>query len=97
MRARGLAGRAAHDADRDTQAIILRVDDVVRAAARHLGVETEAAAAHAATDAVRGLVARDLISTIEGEFGQAEYDLLTWPWRSVIGPVHPDDRVPRVR
>ena len=25
---------------------------------------------------------------------QAAYDLLTGPWRSVIGPVHPDDPTP---
>jgi hypothetical protein len=91
MVARARAGRAALDADRDTRALILEVDGVVRRAARHLGVRTEAAAAHAAKDAARALAARDLISTIEGEWGQAEYDLLTWPWRSIIGPVHPHD------
>jgi len=44
----------------------------------------------AAWDAVRALVSRDLIGHHPG-WDQAAYDLLTGPWRSVIGPVHPDD------
>lgn len=35
------------------------------------------------------LVVRDLIS--EDGFTQEHYDVLTRPWRQVIGPVHPDD------
>jgi hypothetical protein len=35
------------------------------------------------------LAARDLIG--QHGFTQAHYDLLTGPWRTVIGPVHPDD------
>ena len=46
------------------------------------------AARDAAWDAARGaagaLVARDLIGT-------GHYDTLTTPWRTVIGPIHPDD------
>ena len=38
----------------------------------------------AALDAALGLVARDLIST-------ERYNTLTRPWRTVIGPIHPDD------
>ena len=38
----------------------------------------------AAWDAACALVARDLIST-------EHYDTLTTPWRTVIGPIHPDD------
>ena len=38
----------------------------------------------AARGATRALVARDLIST-------EHYDTLTAPWRTVIGPIHPDD------
>ena len=38
----------------------------------------------AARDAACALVARDLIST-------EHYDTLTTPWRTVIGPIHPDD------
>ena len=39
--------------------------------------------------AARALVVRDLIG--EHGFTQDHYDLLTGPWRRVIGPVHPDD------
>lgn len=38
----------------------------------------------AARDAAWGLVARGLIAT-------AHYDTLTGPWRTTIGPIHPDD------
>ncbi|MCA1705474.1 MAG: hypothetical protein LC808_20340 [Actinobacteria bacterium] len=93
-RARHRADRAAKDADRDTQALLLRVDDITRYAARNSTVQTQFAAAKAATDAIRALVARDLIATTEvtgPEFQQGHYDLLTRPWRKVIGPVHPGD------
>ena len=48
------------------------------------------AAGDAAWDAARALVVRDLI----GQHGltQAHYDTLTRPWRTVIGPIHPDDK-----
>ena len=48
-----------------------------------------AAAAAAARDAAVALVVRDLI----GQHGltQDHYDTLTRPWRTVIGPIHPDD------
>lgn len=42
-------------------------------------------------DAVLALVVRDLITP--GVFTQAQYDLLTGPWRRVVGKVHPDDVV----
>ena len=42
------------------------------------------AARGAARDAAWALVARDLIGT-------EQYDTLTTPWRTVIGPIHPDD------
>ena len=38
----------------------------------------------AALDAARGLLARDLISA-------EHYDTLTRPWRTAVGPIHPDD------
>ena len=44
----------------------------------------------AAGDAAGALVSRDLIGQHPG-WDQDTYDLLTGPWRSVIGPVHPDD------
>lgn len=46
-------------------------------------------AAHTTTEAIIALAARDLISN--DEWGWPEYDLLTQPWRSIIGPVHPGD------
>ena len=48
-----------------------------------------AAAWAAARDAAVALVVRDLI----GQHGltQDHYDTLTRPWRTVIGPIHPDD------
>ena len=47
------------------------------------------AAWDATWDATRALVVRDLIGT--HGFTQDHYDTLTRPWRTVIGPVHPDD------
>ena len=35
------------------------------------------------------LVVRDLIG--QHGYTQDHYDALTWPWRQVIGPLHPDD------
>ena len=51
------------------------------------------AAWDAARDAARALAVRDLIG--QHGFTQDHYDLLTGPWRSVIGPVHPDDQEAR--
>lgn len=44
----------------------------------------------AAGDAVLALAARDLIG--QRSYTQEHYDVLTRPWRLVIGPVHPGDR-----
>ena len=52
-----------------------------------------AAAWDAARDAARALTIRDLIST--NGYTQAHYDLLTGPWRQVMGPLHADDDRPR--
>ena len=41
-----------------------------------------------ARSAALALIARHLIGA---KFTQADYDLLTSPWRKVIGPIHPDD------
>lgn len=43
----------------------------------------------AAWAAARALVVRDLIG--QHGFEQHHYDTLTKPWRSVMGPLHPDD------
>ena len=50
------------------------------------------AARDATWDAARALVVRDLISA-------EHYDTLTAPWRTSIGPIHPEDpdlRAPNV-
>ena len=44
----------------------------------------------ATRDATRGLLLRDLIGQRPG-WDQGAYDLLTGPWRQVIGPIHPGD------
>ena len=51
---------------------------------------TGGASRYAAQDAAGALVIRDLIGESPG-WDQGAYDLLTGPWRSVIGPAHPDD------
>ena len=48
-----------------------------------------AAAWAAARDAAVALVVRDLIG--QRGFTQDHYDTLTRTWRTVIGPIHPDD------
>jgi hypothetical protein len=53
------------------------------------GVAAGVAAWDAAWDAARSLNVRDLIS--ETGFTKAHYDLLTGPWASVMGKVHPND------
>ncbi len=60
-----------------------------RAAARDADWAGAWAAARAAWDAAGALAVRDLIG--QHGFTQEHYDLLTGPWRGVIGPVHPDD------
>ena len=47
------------------------------------------AAGYAASDAAGALAVRGLIGDT---FTQTHYDLLTKPWASIIGPVHPDDK-----
>jgi len=72
---------AARDAARVSDRVAARVSD--RVAAR-------ASARDAARDAALGLLCRDLIGQHPG-WDQDAYDLLTGPWRDVIGPIHPDD------
>lgn len=75
------AGAAAWDAARAAAWAAAR--DAVWAAAR------EAIWAVAGAAAARALTTRDLISTTG--YTQAHYDLLTGPWRQVMGPLHADD------
>jgi hypothetical protein len=68
--------------------------DAARAAARDAArAAAWNAARDAACDAARTLAVRDLIG--QHGFTQDHYDLLTGLWRSVIGPVHPDDKEAR--
>lgn len=60
------------------------VDDAARDAARDAAWAAAWAAARDAAWAAEALVVRDLISA-------EHYDVLTSPWRSVMGPIHPDD------
>jgi hypothetical protein len=93
--ARAVAWRACGMANRDTgdaSPLIVRTSDLVRHAARHSGRRTAAAATHAVKDVIIAVAVRDLINVHGQHSGhRAAYDLLTWPWRSVIGPVHPRD------
>ncbi len=59
-----------------------------RALSDRLGDWCGGAAAYGAALAV---LTRHLIGT---EVTQADYDSVTEPWRRVVGPAHPDDRVP---
>jgi hypothetical protein len=64
--------------------------DAARGAARDAAWDAARGAAwDTARDAAWGLVVRDLIG--QHGFTQAHYDLLTQPWATVIGKVHPDD------
>ena len=85
---RDAAGAAARAAERDAAgaaagaAAWAAERDAARAAAWD-------AAGAAAWDAARALSIRDLIGT--ANYTQEHYDILTAPWRNVMGPLHPDD------
>ncbi len=82
--ARDAAGSAAWDAAWDAAGSAAW--DAAWDAARDA---TSGVAWDVAMGAARGLVVRDLIG--QHGFSQAHYDLLTQPWATVIGKVHPDD------
>lgn len=75
-------------------ALVLRAARLTREESSALDAALDAARG-AAWDAARGvagaLVVRDVIGT--HGFTQDHYDTLTRPWRTAIGPVHPDDEV----
>jgi len=75
------------DAARDAAWVAAVALDVARATAWDAALD---AARGAAGDAAGALLLRDLIGQAPG-WDQDAYDLLTGPWRQVIGPVHPDD------
>ncbi len=82
--ARAAARAAAEDAARDAAGA------AAGAAAWGAARAAAGAAAWAAARAAAGALAvRDLIG--EHGFTKAHYDTLAGPWRTVIGPVHPDD------
>ena len=86
--ARYAAWDSAWDAARDS------AWDAARDSARYAaGYAAAVAAGYAAWDAARALAMRDLIG--QRAFTQEHYDLLTGPWATVIGPVHPDDEARR--
>ena len=86
--ARDAAWVAARDAARD--AAWDAAWDAAGAAARAAARAAERDAAwDAAWDAARALSIRDLIGT--ANYTQEHYDILTAPWRNVMGPLHPDD------
>jgi hypothetical protein len=79
------------------RAAVLTPDEAERLAAARAAARAAAwaaagaagAAGAAAWDAAGALAVRDLIGP--HGFTQEHYDLLTGPWRTAIGPVHPDD------
>ncbi len=87
------AGDAAGDAARD--AAWFAAGAAARVAAGDAAGDAARDAAWFAAGAAAGaLVVRDLIDEAT-PWNRAAYDLLTGPWRRVIGPVHPDDEVLR--
>jgi hypothetical protein len=98
--ANAAANAAARDGSGDAAGAVARdakaAGDAAWAVARDAkaaGVAARAAAQIAAQiaalDVAWALVMRDLIG--QHGFTQVYYDVLTGPWRTVIGPVHPDD------
>ena len=80
---------AARVATQDTARIAVRI--AAWDAARDFAWDTARDTARdAARVAALGLLCRDLIGRHPG-WDQDAYDLLTGPWRDVIGPIHPDD------
>jgi hypothetical protein len=92
----GAAWRAAQDAAADAAADAARAAAGIAAQNAAWAAVQDAewypardAARNVAQDTVSALTVRDLI----GQYGftQDHYNLLTGPWQTVIGPVHPDD------
>ena len=90
--ARAAAWDVARDADR--AAAWDAAWDAAWAAALDAAWAAARVAALAAAWVAGVLVVRDLIDQTTA-WNQAAYDALTGPWRTVIGPIHPDDEVLR--
>ena len=86
----GAAWGAAWDAARGATWAAWDASRATRRAAWKAAWDASRGALDAARGATWGLLLRDLIGQYPG-WDQAAYDLLTGPWRSVIGPAHPDD------
>jgi hypothetical protein len=86
----------AWNAAREAARSVTEDDDVRRPAAYAAWVDAWRALdlggwAEAGAAAAVALAVRDLVGY--GDFTWADYDLLTGPWRQVIGPIHPDDEL----
>lgn len=88
--ARDAASKAAGVAPGRESAWIAASESAWVAASKAARVTASDAVWGAVWDAARALVVRDLIG--QHGFTQAHYDTFTLPWRTVIGPIHPDDR-----
>jgi hypothetical protein len=88
-KAAGVAGRESAWIAASESAWIAASESAWVAASESARVTASDAAWGAVWDAARALVVRDLIG--QHGFTQAHYDTLTLPWRTVIGPIHPDD------
>ena len=94
--ARGAAWSAAWDAAWDAAQYAARAAarcadrDAAWDAALAANLDATWDATWAARCAAMALLCRDLIAQAPG-WDQDAYDLLTGPWRDVIGPIHPDD------
>ena len=88
------AGIAARDAARAAAraAAWFATRDTARAAAR--SAVRAWFVAQDASAAAEALVVRDLIDETT-DWNRAAYDVVTSPWRRVVGPIHPDDEVLR--
>ena len=89
MRA-GVAARAAARAAAYQESLAAARAAAEAAARAAADQEAWAAARAAAKAAAKALSVRDLIGS--HGFTQTHYNILTGPWATVIGPVHPDDR-----
>ncbi len=88
------AGIAARDSARAAAraAAWFATRDTARAAAR--SAVRAWFVAQDASAAAEALVVRDLIDETT-DWNRAAYDVVTSPWRRVVGPIHPDDEVLR--
>ena len=85
---------AAGDAARDRVAAWVAAGDAVRDRIVAGDAVRDRVAAWVGSWAAEALVVRDLIDEATS-WNQAAYDVVTSPWRRIIGPIHPGDEVIR--